>query len=234
MKRFDKIKTIQMMLTAALAVIALVIVFRDAELYQLIGQNVHIRALSILLWAALGLSFLFMFLDIRVFSGLRKENNELDFAVYTDPLTGVANRNSCDAYIERYEGEEVPDGTGAATILMTGLRKLNARFGHEKGDRAIREFAEILQDAAPDDCFIGRNGGIKFLLIFPQWTPKDWRQFEAALSEKLKRRNEAAEEGDVLSCVIGVAYHGEEGAGSFSTLVAMSDRRAGEKMQQEQ
>ena len=49
MKRFDKIKTIQMMLTAALAVIALVIVFRDAELYQLIGQNVHIRALSILL-----------------------------------------------------------------------------------------------------------------------------------------------------------------------------------------
>ena len=37
MKRFDKIKTIQMMLTAALAVIALVIVFRDAELYQLIG-----------------------------------------------------------------------------------------------------------------------------------------------------------------------------------------------------
>lgn len=29
MKRFDKIKTIQMMLTAALAVIALVIVFRD-------------------------------------------------------------------------------------------------------------------------------------------------------------------------------------------------------------
>ena len=71
MKRFDKIKTIQMMLTAALAVIALVIVFRDAELYQLIGQNVHIRALSILLWAALGLSFLFMFLDIRVFSGLR-------------------------------------------------------------------------------------------------------------------------------------------------------------------
>lgn len=90
MKRFDKIKTVQMMFVAALTVIALVIVFRDKELFQMIAQNVHIKALAVLLWAALGSSFLFMFLDIRTFTNLRKENNELDFAVYTDPLLETA------------------------------------------------------------------------------------------------------------------------------------------------
>ena len=230
MKRFDKIKTVQMMFVAALTVIALVIVFRDKELFQMIAQNVHIKALAVLLWAALGSSFLFMFLDIRTFTNLRKENNELDFAVYTDPLTGVANRNSCDAYIENYEGVEIPEGIGAATIIMAGMKELNEKFGHEKGDSDIREFAEILQAAAPDDCFIGRNGGIKFLLIFPQWTPKDWRAFETALAGRVRERNEASPEGDTLACVIGVAYQGEEEANSFSELVAMSDRRAAAKL----
>ena len=125
---------------------------------------------------------------------------------------------------------EIPEGIGAATIIMAGMKELNEKFGHEKGDSDIREFAEILQDAAPDDCFIGRNGGIKFLLIFPQWTPKDWRAFETALAGRVRERNEASPEGDTLACVIGVAYQGEEEANSFSELVAMSDRRAAAKL----
>ena len=109
MKKFSKLKVIQMILFVIITIIGLVIVFTDAELYQMIGFDPHIRILCIVLWVVLGLSFIFLFLDYRLDSQLRRENEELNYAFYTDPDTGIANRNSCDAYINQYQNRLLPD-----------------------------------------------------------------------------------------------------------------------------
>lgn len=229
MKKFDIIKTIQLLILIMLTVIAMVIIIRDGDLYQMIAHNIHVKTLCGILWIGLGISYVFLFIDMVTFSNLRKENNDLDFAVFTDPLTGVANRNSCDAYIEQYQGKKVPEGMGCATVIIKGLKELNDRFGHERGDQFIREFAELLSASVDEESFVGRNGGIKFLVFMPEWTPKKWRDFENTLNDNLKKRNESADEGDVLSYIAGVAYQGEDNAAALSELVSMSDKRAFEK-----
>ena len=148
MKKFETIKTIQLIIYILLAGTALFTVFRDRDLYQMIGADPHIRLLSIILWALLALSFLFMFFDFGSYTDLKRENLELDHAVYSDHLTGIANRFSCDAYIGRYQHRPLPEDMGCITIDLVNLREINARAGHEGGDEAIRDFSEILLTAS--------------------------------------------------------------------------------------
>ena len=116
MKRFEWIKTIQLVLYIILTVTALVTIFRDDELYQAIASNPHIRLLSVLLWLLMGLSFVFMFLDFGSYTDLKRENLALDQAIYSDTLTGVANRYSCDAYIAQYLHRRMPKNMGCITL----------------------------------------------------------------------------------------------------------------------
>ena len=92
MKKFDIYKTVQLVLFVGLAGVSLFIVLTDSRLCQLIANDPQIRTLSILLWAALGLAFLFTFMDFSLFSSFKREYRELDFAVSSDPVSGIANR----------------------------------------------------------------------------------------------------------------------------------------------
>lgn len=60
MKKFDVFKTVQLVLFIILAAASLLIILTDSELYQQIANDTHIRALCIMLWAALVVSFLFI------------------------------------------------------------------------------------------------------------------------------------------------------------------------------
>ena len=222
MKKFNVLKTIQLIIFIALAAAALIIVFRDAELYQMIGNNGHVKALCFILWAVLGVSFVFMFIDFSSYNNMRRENNELDFAVFYDPLTGLANKYRCNAYIERYKNKPLPEGTGCITLMITNLKPINEEFGHEAGDMAIKEFSDILADQAESKCFIGRNGGNKFLAIFDGCKEKDIQDYIDGVDKALAKRNAVSEKGAVEYSAGRALNEGKE----ISDLIALSDRRA--------
>ena len=71
MKKFGWIKTIQLVLFILLTAAALAVIFRDNTLYQEIASDPHVRTLCLILWFALGLSFLFMLMDFGMYSGLK-------------------------------------------------------------------------------------------------------------------------------------------------------------------
>ena len=107
MKKFDRIKTIQLLLLIAITAASLVVILRDSELYALIATNMAARTISVLLWLTLGLSFIFLLYDFNSYADMRRENSELDNAVYSDALTGIANRYSVDAYIGQFHGKQL-------------------------------------------------------------------------------------------------------------------------------
>lgn len=225
MKRFDIRKTVQLLLLVALTFAALLTVLRDRELYALIAANRHIRLLAVLLWLTLGLSFAFLFHDFSSYAELRRENLELDNAVYSDALTGVNNRYSVDMYISRFLGRPLPPDMGCVTLEITNLSELNESLGHGGGDEAIRAFSELLQSAAGRDSFIGRNGGNKFLAIFRKCSRERLAAFLAAVEKQGEEYN--ARHADARLCWrSGSAFDEGESVHSLTELIALSDRRA--------
>jgi len=226
MKKFSKLKIIQMILFVVITIIGLVIVFTDAELYQMIGFDPHIRILCIVLWVVLGLSFIFLFLDYRLDSQLRRENEELNYAFYTDPDTGIANRNSCDAYINQYQNRLLPEGMAAFTVMVSNLEELNDELGYEQGDKIIAELAGILQGILPKGDFLGRNGGDRFLIIMRKCSKTDKEAFLQKIDSAIGQRNSKASEEEKVEYRIGAALQAERHAMTLHTLVAVSDHKA--------
>lgn len=225
MKKFDIIKTIQLVLLVSLTVAALIAIVRDRALYAMIAADPHVRMLSIVLWLVLGISFGFLFYDFSSYADLKRENMELDNAIYSDALTGIANRYSVDVYIGRYLNRPLPTDMGCVTIEVTNLKEINDRLGHSGGDAAIQAFADILQSAASGVCFIGRNGGNKFLAIFRECSPRRLEKFAETIETMVAERN-AARRDMTLTYGIGVAFDEGEEIRTLTELIALSDRRA--------
>jgi len=232
MKRFEWIKTIQLVIYFVLTVAALVTIFGDDSLYQTIASDPHVRLLCGILWLMMGLSFVFMFLDFGSYTDLKRENLELDHAIYSDTLTGVANRYSCDAYIAQYLHKKMPADMGCVTLDLVNLTEINQKYGHEGGDEAIRDFSGILTEAAraggaqegASNCFIGRNGGNKFLAIFRKCSHEMISDFLLEV-ERLEEKRLTEGKTPILYSV-GVAYDEDSSVKSLVELVALSDHRA--------
>lgn len=232
MKRFEWIKTVQLLIYCVLTAAALFTIFRNDALYQNIASDQDVRLLCGILWFMMGISFVFMFLDFGSFTDLKHENLALDQAIYSDTLTGVANRYSCDAYISRYLHKKMPANMGCITLDLINLVEINQKYGHEGGDEAIRDFSEILTEAArikgapegASNCFIGRNGGNKFLAIFRSCSHEIISDFLLEVEQLSGQRQ--TEGRPELVYAVGVAFDEDSSVKSLVDLVALSDRRA--------
>ena len=223
--KFNLIKTIQLIIYIIFTALALLLIFRDPDLYAWIASEVHIRYLAIILWLVIGLGFVFLFYDFSSYADLKRENMELDHAIYSDALTGIANRYSVDVYLGRFLNKPLPSDMGCVTIDLTNLTEINEKHGHHAGDEAIREFSDILQQAASGVCFIGRNGGNKFLAIFRECSDKRIDSFLKSISDQLQERNQRQPDFQIAYCT-GKAFDEGTPVHTLTELVALSDRRA--------
>ena len=224
MKKFDKVKTLQLVLLILLTAVALTAILRDRELFALIAVNSSAKLISLILWLTLGISFLFLLYDFNSYSDMRRENLELDNAVYSDALTGIANRYRCDAYIEQYKHKALPKDMGCVTFIMTSLKPINDQFGHEAGDAAIRDFSDILAKESENTCFIGRNGGNKFLAIFRTCSKELLSDFLLEVEHLEEKRQ--SEGKPPLRYQVGVAFDEDSSVKTLVDLLALSDGRA--------
>ncbi len=229
MKKFDLLKTVQLLAFVGLAGFGLFKILTDKRLYHLVATDPQIRTLCILLWVLLGLSFLFIFLDFSLFSSFKREYRELDFAVSSDPVSGIANRYSCDTLIEKYLDKPLPENFGCIMLDLTNLKETNKSYGHMQGNDLIRDFSAILQSSSTNLCFVGRNGGNEFLALFEDCTREKLLSFLKRVSRKINEHNETS--GAVpISYRYGIAFNeGSKSNGSITDLIALSSRRARRK-----
>ena len=68
---------------------------------------------------------------------------QFEFQSGHDTLTGLPNRNSYTRYIDRLQ-DAAPSSLGVLVADINGLKQINDRFGHKKGDEAVRRMAQIL------------------------------------------------------------------------------------------
>lgn len=81
----------------------------------------------------------------------------------SDPLTGLLNRR---AFLDRAIGK--PSRQRLLLIDIDRFKAINDRYGHDTGDRVLREVAAAIQSVRPADSLAVRLGGEEFALLVPE------------------------------------------------------------------
>jgi diguanylate cyclase (GGDEF)-like protein len=100
---------------------------------------------------------------IRMTLVIRQANNlgEEKVLARTDELTGLPNRRRLVAELSAFEGIE-----GALLLLdLDGFKPVNDKYGHEMGDRILRQVAERFSRSLPSGAILARLGGDEFGVI---------------------------------------------------------------------
>jgi len=82
-----------------------------------------------------------------------------------DPLTGISNRRVFFEQAEMALAQRPKTGTLAAIMLdIDHFKRVNDRYGHAMGERAIREIANLIAGTGE---IVGRLGGEEFAMLLP-------------------------------------------------------------------
>lgn len=98
---------------------------------------------------------------------IKKNNVLLDEIAKTDELTGLNNRRGFLGYAKNAILNKKNFGKQALIVYadMDNLKTINDKYGHDEGDFALREIAQILREAFRDTDVIGRYGGDEFVVF---------------------------------------------------------------------
>lgn len=106
---------------------------------------------------------------VRDVTRRKKLEEELSRAASTDPLTGLANRRAFDdALAARLNVAKAGAVAGCVAIFdLDHFKRVNDRFGHAVGDRALQAFARIARGIVREDDLVARLGGEEFGVLLP-------------------------------------------------------------------
>ena len=222
MKKFDLIKTIQLIIFTVFAIICIALVLFNKDLYHAIANNPTMKLICGLLWFCFGLVFVSIFIDFNLISSYKKDYHELDHAVHTDHISGLANRKSIDEFIEKHRNECFP----CVTLTPTNIQEINNSFGRAAGDDAIREFSNILMMSSVGLCsFVGRNDGLNFLAFFEKTASKeDVDKFLTNVEGRIASHN-IINPQKAVSYKYGTAYNEGENAKTITDMIKISAQR---------
>ncbi len=180
-----------MNLRTIIAVLILVV-----SLSSLIGISFNYSSLeqttySVLsLIAVVGISVFYLYKQTRSdISRLRQLEEKLRTQSFTDELTGLLNRRGFFTLMD-YQLKIASRQKKEAFMLyvdVDNLKWINDTWGHQEGDRALAETADILKETFRESDIIARLGGDEFVVFYAE-TP--YENFET-ISERLEKNLEA-------------------------------------------
>lgn len=228
MKKYNVFKTAQLIVFVALTVICLCVILFVPDVFHLVANDGRFRLICIFLWVVLALSFIGFYLDMNFMASNKKDFSELDFAVHSDPVSGIANRYSCDVLIEQYLGKPLDPRIGCVMFDLTNLYDINKQFGHAQGNALIREFSTILQTTAVDLCFVGRNGGNKFMALFENGSTDKILFLISRIKQKVDVYNDL-NPNCRIDYLYGIAFNEGDSVKTITDLISLANKRIYEK-----
>ena len=141
-----------------------------------------------------------------------------------DPVTGIFSRRSGEEMLDLQMAQACRNNL-PLTVGMIDLdhfKEVNDRFGHEAGDRILREFAKTVGNSLRrGDIFI-RWGGEEFLLVLSN---ADFDQAARALKRVREHGSSLRPDGSPITASIGLAERIADHSNDWKPLVEMADAR---------
>jgi diguanylate cyclase (GGDEF)-like protein len=120
----------------------------------------------------------------------------------TDGLTGLANRRTLETKLR----ELLVAGRPFALVIadLDHFKHLNDTLGHQAGDIALRQFAEMARAAIRDTDLVARWGGEEFTFVLPDATAQQALEFVDRLRLRLAE-SQLATGSTVFTSSFGIA-----------------------------
>lgn len=227
MKKLETWKTIQFIIYVLFSILCFFAVVTDSDVQAAVSSIPALKNVNILLWGILFISFIFIFVDFALYAKEKKDINDLAYALRSDPIAKIANRNGIDNILEKYHGKPVPENFAIIMLELTNLHDINKVYSRLDGNRTIRGFSMILQAASMNKIFVGRNGGNKFIAIIENASPETISLFKERVKDKVAQRNQD-EKNPPIHFRTGTAYHESENYNDISEWIALANQRLNE------
>jgi diguanylate cyclase (GGDEF)-like protein len=133
--------------------------------------------------------------------------------VNTDFLTGAMNRRSFFKEAENYISEARQNGEPFAIGMLDidKFKDINDTYGHDVGDRAIKELVEVVKDNIKGSDIIARFGGEEFCVLLKDIDKNSAVEFFVKLRLKIaKNQFFVGDENISYTVSIGVSFDNEE------------------------
>lgn len=147
---------------------------------------------------------------IRMTLVIRQANNlgEEKVLARTDELTGLPNRRRLIAELSTFNGVE-----GALLLLdLDGFKPVNDRYGHEMGDRILRQVAQRFSRSLPSGAILARLGGDEFGILV---SGSDDATLELASALKATLSYPFVLDGNTISISVSIGHVRNDGAGDL-------------------
>ena len=109
----------------------------------------------------------------------------------TDPLTGCANRRVLDQRLrEELDRARRYDQVVTVVILdVDDFKRVNDTFGHQVGDRVLKELAGLFRHELRTMDFLARYGGEEFVVVLPETGGTGARLFTDRILRRVQQHN---------------------------------------------
>ena len=109
---------------------------------------------------------------VQTFQRLENEKKELYSMARTDMLSGLANRNALEEYVERLIFNSSREGKEFAFLFLDldNFKDINDSLGHNVGDELLKKISSIISEALRSNDFVARVGGDEFVIIVEKYS----------------------------------------------------------------
>ena len=133
--------------------------------------------------------------------------SELRAMAVADELTGLHNRRGFHLLAQQALEQARTSGRRVVFFFadLDGLKRINDELGHQAGDRALRDAAQVLTAAFRATDVVARLGGDEFAILARDATPESTAGLEDRVQE-LVRENNARNAGRPFELAMSVGF----------------------------
>lgn len=142
----------------------------------------------------------------NVYRMFAKREKELTFKAERDSLTGIYDHSTTFSKVDdRINNIKEYDSLAVVLIDIDDFKDVNDKYGHQKGDEVLREFAQMLLTCDIENKVIGRYGGDEFVVCGTNFKKETALENFAYIQERMKKLVEKTKVNFTFSA--GVAFY---------------------------
>ncbi|MBF0558756.1 MAG: GGDEF domain-containing protein [Nitrospirae bacterium] len=159
-------------------------------------------------------------------TALKDMEDKLRTLSLTDELTGLYNRRGFMTFAEQLLKLSKRQNKGLFMLYsdLDDLKAINDTFGHQEGDLALIDAANVLKATCRESDIIARIGGDEFVMMTAGRAGDNMEMIVGRLQENIRDHNTREKRSYALSISFGISHYDPESLSSIDELLEDAEK----------